>query len=317
MRKNLSLSSQDRKQKLHIVMWKPEGEVKAVLQISHGMQEYIERYDEFANYLNSKGILVVGNDHMGHGHTADSEEELGYFYKKHSSEKVVRDLHRVTRATMKRYPDIPYFLFGHSMGSFLARRYIMTYGNELTGAIICGTGYQPEIALLTGKIAAAVSAAVKGEKHRSKFIDKASFGTYNKKIENVEDPMDWLSTKRETVEKRKGDIYCEFKFTNNGYKMLFDTIEYIQKKKNIEQIPKRLPLFLIAGKEDPVGNYGEGVEQVYHSFEKAQIRDVEMKLYEGMRHEILLEKDSQKVYDDVYAWLVKQMNVDKEAKIIF
>ena len=146
--------------RLHIAVWEPSGERKAIMQISHGMIEYIKRYSHFANYLNQAGILVIGNDHKGHGLTAEKDEDLGYFGEEKSA-AVIEDLHEVTRYAKEQYgADVPYFLFGHSMGSFMARRYLMTYGEELTGAIICGTGYTPGAVLTAGKLCAGVISKV-------------------------------------------------------------------------------------------------------------------------------------------------------------
>ena len=157
----MELTSNDGVHKLHVVIWQPEENIRAVMQISHGMIEFIERYDGFARYLNEQGIVVIGNDHLGHGHTAGSDEDLGYFCPDRKSETVVKDLHTVTEYAKKEYPGIPYFLFGHSMGSFMARRYLMTYGDELTGAILCGTGEQTSATLFAGKTAAGILGAFK------------------------------------------------------------------------------------------------------------------------------------------------------------
>lgn len=179
--------------RLHIAVWEPSGERKAIMQISHGMIEYIKRYSHFANYLNQAGILVIGNDHKGHGLTAEKDEDLGYFGEEKSA-AVIEDLHEVTRYAKKQYgADVPYFLFGHSMGSFMARRYLMTYGEELTGAIICGTGYTPGAVLMAGKLCAGVISKVKGERHRSKFLQKLAFGSYNKRIADKRTANDWLT----------------------------------------------------------------------------------------------------------------------------
>ena len=233
--------------RLHIAVWEPSGERKAIMQISHGMIEYIKRYSHFANYLNQAGILVIGNDHKGHGLTAEKDEDLGYFGEEKSA-AVIEDLHEVTRYAKEQYgADVPYFLFGHSMGSFMARRYLMTYGEELTGAIICGTGYTPGAVLTAGKLCAGVISKVKGERHRSKFLQKLAFGSYNKRIADKRTANDWLTKNTEMVDAYNRDKYCTFLFTVNGYQTLFDVLGFIQKKENIEKIPKSLPVYMIAG----------------------------------------------------------------------
>ena len=193
------------------------------------------------------------------------------------------------------------------MGSFMARRYLMTYGEELTGAIICGTGYTPGVVLTAGKLCAGVISKVKGERHRSKFLQKLAFGSYNKRIADKRTANDWLTKNTEMVDAYNRDKYCTFLFTVNGYQTLFDVLGFIQKKENIEKIPKNLPVYMIAGEEDPVGNYGKGVEKVFEEYRKCGIRDLELKLYEDDRHEILNELDRENVYLDVKNWILKHI----------
>ena len=306
MMKNVELPSNDGVHKLHVVVWQPEGAPKAVLQLSHGMVEFIERYDGFARYLNGQGILVIGNDHLGHGHTAGNDEDLGYFCPENMSETVVKDLHTVTEYAKKAYPDIPYFLFGHSMGSFMARRYLLTYGDELTGAILCGTGEQTKATILTGKAVAAIQGALKGQRYRSEFIRKNSFKGYNDRFERRTE-NDWLTKDQAIVDWYNNEKFCTFGFTINGYKTLFEVLTYIQKKENYDKIPKELPIYMIAGEDDPVGNYGEGVKHIYQQYKDSGIRDISIKLYPKDRHEILNELDKETVYADVADWLAKHL----------
>ena len=189
----------------------------------------------------------------------------------------------------------------------MARRYLMTYGEELTGAIICGTGYTPGAVLMAGKLCAGVISKVKGERHRSKFLQKLAFGSYNKRIADKRTANDWLTKNTEMVDAYNRDKYCTFLFTVNGYQTLFDVLGFIQKKENIEKIPKNLPVYMIAGEEDPVGNYGKGVEKVFEEYRKCGIRDLELKLYEDDRHEILNELDRENVYLDVKNWILKHI----------
>lgn len=271
MVKNMELPSNDGVHKLHVVVWQPNGEPKAVLQLSHGMIEFIERYEGLAQYLNEQDILVIGNDHLGHGHTAGSDEDLGYFCPEHMSETVVKDLHTVTEYAKKEYPGIPYFLLGHSMGSFMARRYLMTYGDELTGAILCGTGEQTSATLFAGKTAAGILGAFKGQRYRSEFIRKTSFKGYNDRFEKRTE-NDWLTKDQSIVDWYNGHKFCTFGFTINGYKTLFEVLTYIQKQENYNKIPKNLPVYMIAGEDDPVGNYGEGVKHIYQQYKDSGIK---------------------------------------------
>lgn len=304
----LCLPSGDGKNKLHVVMWEPVGEVKAVLQISHGMIEFIERYADFANYLNERGIAVIGNDHLGHGHTAKCDEDLGYFCEKDMSATVVSDLHTVTKYAKEKYPDVPFFLFGHSMGSFMARRYLMTYAYELSGAVICGTGTIPNAVLCMGKAVCGILKLFKGDRYRSNFVSNLSFAGYNDRFKPIRTSNDWLTRDEKIVDWYNGEKLCTFKFTINGFRTLFDVLSFIQKKENIEKIPTDLPIFMIAGSDDPVGSYGEGVKKVFESYKAHGIKDISMKLYEKDRHEVLNELDKDIVYSDVFNWLEGHIN---------
>jgi alpha-beta hydrolase superfamily lysophospholipase len=304
-RKDFTIPSKDGVHKLHIVLWEPDDKdgVKGVIQISHGMTEMIDRYDYFARFLNKNGYAVIGNDHLGHGLTAGNNVDLGYFCPDNISATVVADLHRVTRYAKKKYKDKPYFLLGHSMGSFMVRRYIMTYFGELDGAIICGTGSQNSLRLLLGKIIAAVESLLLGDRYRSKFIKFNTFITYQSRIKNPRTNCDWLTKDETIIDKYNNNKYCTFDFTVNGYKGLFDVITFIQRKKNIKMIPKDLPIFLVSGDEDPVGNYGKSVRKIYRQYKKSGIKDISIKLYQGDRHEILNELDKFDIYNDILRWI--------------
>lgn len=301
------LPSKDGIHKLHVVLWEPEGNVRGVLQISHGMIEMIDRYDDFARYLNENGFAVIGNDHLGHGVTAGSDADLGYFCRKNMSATVVADLHRVTVYAKKHYKDVPFFLLGHSMGSFMARRYIMTYGSELTGAIIVGTGKQSAFALAAGKIMSALIRLFKGDRYRSELIERCIFDGYQKHIENPRTQCDWITRDDAIVDFYCENKYCNFKFTVNGYRTLFEVFTFIQKDKNIRRIPCELPLLFLAGGMDPVGDYGKAVNEVCRDYKKKGINDVSMKLYPDDRHEILNELDRKQVYEDVLRWMEKHV----------
>lgn len=303
MMKELCIPSTDGKNQLQVVIWEPSISIIGIVQISHGMIEYIKRYDQFARYLNQEGFLVIGNDHLGHGETAKNDDELGYFCTSNMSQTVVADLYEVTRFAKKKYPDIPYFLLGHSMGSFMARRYIMTYGNELDGVIISGTGNQSKIVLKAGKMMAALTKFFKGDHYRSPMLKKLFFSKFNKHIPNVRTSNDWLTKDEVIVDTYNKDKYCTYSFTVNGYRTLLEVLSFIQNSNNIVKIPKNLPVFLIAGEEDPVGNYGKAVKHVYEIYKKTGIDDISMKLYKNDRHELINETDKEAVYADIINWL--------------
>ncbi|WP_461810328.1 alpha/beta fold hydrolase [Faecalimonas sp.] len=303
MKRHFYYLSQDGKTKIHAIEWIPEGNISAILQISHGMVEYIDRYDEFARFLNKQGYYVVGHDHLGHGDSVQSKENWGYFNEKNGNECVIGDIHQLRQLTQEKYPAIPYFLLGHSMGSFLVRQYLTIHGLGLSGAIIMGTGNQPLSLIKLGKILCRIIASFKGWHYRSNFVNNMAFGGYNKKFFPSRTSMDWLSRNPKNVDTYLSEDRCRFIFTVNGYYHMFRGIEHLAKDKNFKQIPKQLPVLFIAGEEDPVGNFGKGVKAVFQKYKDGDIKDVSLKLYKNDRHEILNEEDRQTIYMDIYQWL--------------
>lgn len=304
IKKKFGFLSSDRKTKIHAVRWEPDqGEIQGILQISHGMVEYVERYEDFAEYLTKQGFLVVGNDHLGHGASVLHQGYWGYFAPAHGSDLVVKDLHRLRRHMQKNYPKVPYFMLGHSMGSFLLRKYLSRYGAGLSGAIIMGTGTQPDAAVIFGKAVCWLGACLKGWTYRSKLVQQLAFSGNNRRFEGEGVSNSWLTKDQQIVDAYNKEPRCTFQFTLNGFYNLFDTIHYINQKKNIESIHKNLPLFLVSGEDDPVGNYGTGVKKACQIYKRAGIKDISMKLYPSDRHEILNELDRKTVYQNIYEWM--------------
>lgn len=293
--------------KIHAVRYIPEGEIRAILQISHGMVEYVERYESFALFLASQGILVTGNDHLGHGKSINSRDDWGYFAKNDGNHAVLYDLYQLTQITKEKYPNIPYFILGHSMGSFYVRQYLGEFGQELDGAIIMGTGCQPLALIQAGRLVAAFVALFKGWHYRSKLVNKLAFGNYNQHFEPARTPKDWLSKDTALVDKHIADELCSFTFTLNGYYTLFTTISRLYSKKLLSAMPKDLPVFFVAGEDDPVGDFGKGVLKVVDMFKKTGMKNVTEKLYPTDRHEILNETDRQQVYNDLYNWMISNI----------
>ena len=297
------IHSTNGKSRLHVIEWQPEGEIRAILQIAHGMAEYIDRYDRFASDLADGGILVIGNDHLGHGQSAEDDDELGYFPGGGKSAVVVADLYRITMQIRAKHPEAPFFLMGHSMGSFLARRYIMEHGTGLSGAIIMGTGAQPPATLKAAKALAGTVGRLRGEHYRSPLLNNLAFGAYNKRIPDAATPFDWLSVNPENVKKYIADPHCGYVFTVNGFQTLFDVIGYIQEDAHIRKIPADLPLLFVAGEEDPVGGYAKDVKAVASAYRKAGIKEIKEIYYKGCRHEILNEEAYPQVAADIRAFL--------------
>lgn len=299
--------SMDKKTQIHAVKWEPEqGEIRGVLQISHGMVEYVERYEPFAEFLTEQGFVVVGNDHLGHGKSVVSQEYWGYFAPEHGSDLVVQDLHQLREKTQAEYPQIPYFMLGHSMGSFLLRKYLCKYGEGLSGAIIMGTGTQTDKTVGLGKKICMLIAGFRGWHYRSGLVHKMAFSANNRRFK-AEGPDAWLTKDKEIVNAYRNDPRCTFRFTLNGFYNLFDTIHYMNQPENLAAVPGNLPLFFVSGEYDPVGDYGAGVKKAYETYVQMGITDVTMKLYSADRHEILNELDRETVYQDIYGWIQEHL----------
>lgn len=293
---------------LHAFRCVPDGEVRAVLQLSHGMAEHIDRYKPLAEYLAVSGILVTGHDHLGHGASIRSEEDLGFFAQPDGNRAVLEDLHAMTALTRELYPDVPYFLLGHSMGSFYARQYLCEYGSELSGAIIMGTGCQPKALVLTAKTLCRVLAVFLGWHHRSKFVANLSFMGYNKGLEGRTD-SDWLNRDAAEVDKYIADPKCGFTFTLNAYYSMFTGILRLYDPLLLAQVPKELPLLFLAGDADPVGEQGKGVLRAVQSLKDAGVQNIRCILYPGARHELLLERNRLEVFANIRNWLDEQISL--------
>ncbi len=288
--------------KIHYCRWMPEGEPKAVLQIIHGIAEYVERYDPFAAYLNSLGYLVVAEDHMGHGQSVGENGVQGYFFGGWFA--AVEDSCTLMRETMAEFPRLPYVLFGHSMGSFMARTILAKYPDSgITAAVICGTGGQPRAAL-PGLIQIVEMYCRKhGEDQPSETLQNLVVGVYNRRIPEPRPPYDWLSRDEGVVDAYMADPMCGFTAAAGLLRDMMKGILYVEQPKNLENMKKHLPVLFIAGAEDPVGDYGRGVSHTAKAFKRAGRVNVALKLYLEARHEILNELNRQEIYRDVSNWL--------------
>ena len=303
---NFTFLSNDGKTAVHAVKWTPDnGEFKAILQITHGMVEFIERYAAFAEFLTENGYMVVGHDHIGHGQSVASKEDWGFFEEENPSDVVVADIHKLRTLVQEENPEVPYFMMGHSMGSFMLRKYLALHNENLRGAIIMGTGFIPEkMTNLALKLTGFVT-KFRGVKYRSKLIQSLAFGADYKGFDmSGEKPEDsWLTKDVEIVKQYYNEPRCTFMFTVNGYKGLFEAVNYSCNPENAAKIPKKLPLFIVSGAQDPVGGLGKGVMDVYEMYKSAGIQDLTYKLYDNDRHEILNETDRKVVYSDLLAWM--------------
>lgn len=304
MKREFTYPSTDGRTKIHAIEWIPDGEVKAVLQMCHGMVEYIDRYHDFATYLSDRGIYVVGHDHLGHGQSVCSAGEYGYFPQPDGNKLVIGDIHKLRMMTKEKYAHVPYFMLGHSMGSFLLRQYLTMHSKGLAGAIIMGTGHQPLMVLKAGQLVCKITAAIKGWKYRSEFVNNLSFGSFNKKFEPAETPKDWVTSYKPIRDVYVKDPLTSFTFTVGGYYQMFEGMKVLDTKGSVDRIRKDIPVLFVAGEDDPVGDFGKGVQRIYEKYKSAGIKDTSIKLYKGDRHEILNEVDREQVYEDLYCWII-------------
>lgn len=273
---------------IHCASYLPEnGDIKAVLQIAHGMAEHLERYEAFAGELCKNGVAVYINDHLGHGLSVAAKSELGYFGEKDGWKHFVEDCHKLMEIAKSENPGKPYVFFGHSMGSFVARAFSSKYADEIDGAVYCGTA-GPNPAAGAGMAVANLIIKLKGDHYKSKLIDKMAFGTYNSKFEK-RTAFDWLSRDNFQVDKYIADEYCGFLFTTAGYRDLFSLLAYVSSKEWFETLSKKLPVLIISGAMDPVCNYSKGIDQVCNMLKSAGKINVKVILYPDARHEILNE----------------------------
>ena len=300
--------SVDGKTQIHAVEWIPNGDVVGVLQIAHGVTEYILRYEEFANYFTSKGFVVVGNDHLGHGDSVAEGAMPMYFGPKGSWNYVVEDFKSCRDIISKRYNDVPYFLLGFSLGSFVVRSFLIQYPNVIDGAIIMGTGQQSSIAIQIAKFVANKEGSKYGEDHPTPTIKELTFGNYNKNFSPNRTDLDWLCSSEKNLDIYIADPKRGEEFSAGLFRELLDGMLYTAKLNNIKKMNTNIPILFISGGDDPVGEGGKGVIRAYRFFKKAGIKDVSMKLYPGLRHDILHEDCNKDIYNYLYEWLISKID---------
>ena len=293
--------------RIHCCKWEPEGKPRGVIQIVHGIAEYAARYEELAKVFTDRGFVVVGDDHMGHGQSISEQIPQACFEGGWLA--AVSDTYRLLQMTKEDYPDIPYFIYGHSMGSFMTRTLLYTYPEAgLAGAVISGTGWMPKSVLKSGRAVCRFEGRRKGMQNTSPMINKLMFGSYNKGYENPRTPLDWLSRDEKEVDKYIADPLCGFDASIGlAYEMLGGMLMN-EDKKNLDKMPKELPVLFVSGDKDPVGSNGKGVRQAYESFKAAGLNDVSIKLYPGGRHEMHNETNRTELHADVLAFLERVLN---------
>ena len=288
---------------IRAIVCKPYNKPKAIVQIVHGIADHIDRYRDFMFFLAENGFVVVGNDHLGHGHTIRHSVEQGFFAYQNGWTHAVNDIHKLHDIMQQEFTDIPYIFFGHSMGSFLTRTFIIDHPNDYDAVIISGTGHMPKALVSSGYTLAIGIAKAKGARYKSRLIDKIVFGAYNKCFEPTRTKFDWISRDEEQVDKYINDPFCGFIASASLFSDMMGGIAYITDQSKINEMSKTKPVLFLSGDMDPVGENGKGVERAYKAFCAAGIKDICMKLYPGGRHEMLNEINREEVYKDIVNWI--------------
>lgn len=286
----------------------PDGKIRGIVQIVHGIAEHIDRYDDFARFLAENGYLAVGNDHLGHGKSITRPEDQGFFAEEDGWMRVINDMDKLRELMRCQYPDLPYIFFGHSMGSFLTRTYLIKYPDRYDAAIISGTGHQPKLMAFGGYALAKLAVKKDGARSIGTALNNIAFGAYNNGFTEKRTDFDWLSRDKENVDKYIADPLCGFVATVGLFRDMMGGILFITKQSNIDKMNKDRPIYFMSGAADPVGENGKGVERAYDAFCKAGLHDVFMRLYPEGRHEMLNELNKDQVYSDILNWLNEKIS---------
>jgi len=306
MKEILHIPSSNGEVELNVQLWKPEGEIKAIVQIVHGMAEYVDRYDAFASFLAENACLVIGHDQLGHGKSLATKEDLGFIDLKKGLTFLLDDIHLLRKKYSLAYPGVPYFILGHSMGSSLLRQYIQTLGKNLDGVILSGVvAKQPQILLSVVASLCRLMARVRGDHAQSQLVNSLALGSYNRRISNPQTDADWLSHDAENNLAYSQDPLCGFCFTVSAYHAVFRNLIAAQSQQGIARIDRKLPLLILSGGQDPVGGYGKAAKELLATYQSISLDDVAMKLYPHDRHEILNELDKQVVWEDIWSWVLQ------------
>ena len=317
-KEDFSFLSSDKKTQIHAIKVYPKDKkITRILQIIHGMTEYIEKYLDFMEYLSSYGFLVVGHDQLGHGASYTKSEDQGYFGEPDPNLNLIEDIHKLKKITEEKYPNLPYFILGHSMGSFLLRQYITIYTDNLAGVLLLGTGFVSPCATSLALRLISVWACFKGWKHKSNFIRGIISGSEIKKWDTTGKDLNrsWLTRDPEMAKKLIFDKKSHFVFTLNGYYGLLQCINYVCNNSNIVKVKSNLPILFLSGKCDLVGNYGKGVIKSAEIMRSMGSIDVTLKLIDNDRHELLNEIDRKDIYIYILNWIEQKSKIYENKKL--
>ncbi|MCR4786306.1 MAG: alpha/beta hydrolase [Lachnospiraceae bacterium] len=296
--REFTIDSRDMKTRLACYAWEPKGDPRAIIVLVHGMGDHALRYTEMAEYFMAEGILVAALDLLGHGSSAATPEDFGYFCEQDPATVIVRDVHRLKKTIQAEHPGVPIYLMGHSMGSYIARNYIERYGTGIQGVIIQGGGDTGTFKGMYGKLVTDVIALFHGWRYRSMFCASKTLGSFVRAFPD-EGKTGWLTSNRELIEQYEGDPKSSFVFTLNGFHTLAELILRARKKKLIRNIPKTLPMFILSGAEDPVGEMGRGVQRMYEMYKNEGIERIRLDIRPGDRHELHHEEDRYQVFEEI------------------
>lgn len=295
--------------RVNALLWAPPSRpVRGVVHLVHGMAEYIERYEPLARFLVDRGFAVCGMDMLGHGRTAPSADERGHIPPDCGYRAILDDVHEVRRAVSQRFPEAPYFLYGHSMGSFIVRTYLAEHPEGVAGAVLSGTGNPPAALAAFGGAAARAIIAARGPAHRSALLDRLGVGGYGRSVKNARTPLDWISADEREVDAYLADPLCGFMFSAGGYAVLSQFVASAVSPETARRIPSDLPVLFVSGDEDPVGERGRGVRRAAALLADAGVRDVRVKLYAGARHEPHNDHVRDRLFADVLDFLEERID---------
>ena len=308
MKEERKFLSNDGKTLIRYSIWHPQNDPKGIIQLTHGMTEYRKNFSEYAEFLCNNGFLVIGHDQLGHGHSISNIEELGHMPDKDSVNILIEDMHTLMGIAKSKYNDLPYFLQGHSFGSFLSRIYAGTYGNGLSGLILTGTGNTPIKKLKAIlKMVRAIRITTRKATYRSKLVLLTVFGPYSARIEHPKNMREWFSRDEHSVEEYINDPLNNFTYTLNGFATVFNSLIKMQKEDILENTPKNLPILMLSGSDDPVSHYTEQVLQTEELYKSHNVKDITVKIYEGARHNVLSEINKDEVMNDCLKWIKEKL----------
>lgn len=287
---------------IHALEWAPEGPPRGIVHLVHGISERIGRYDETARFLVEHGFLVCGEDHLGHGRTV-TDGSYGFFAPENGWTLAARDVRALRKLEGARHPNLPYFLLGHSMGSFLTRTYLILWPGTVSGAVLMGTGQEPAPLVALGKRISALECRRLGPRGVSPLVHTLSLGAYNRRFRPSRTPSDWLSRDPAEVDAFLADPLCQSRPTVSLFRDMMGGLQLIARRDQLARMDPSVPVCFLSGQEDPVGGMGRGVEQVVRMFQDAGCRDLSLHLYPGARHELFHEQNRREVWADLLDWL--------------